>query len=97
MLFSPIGSELYNLKYCTAENFFDGDRIRNSMCNLGDLYLRLYNSLPMGEKSTIALENLELCEKKVLELKSCKDGSIGYIKGSQRIKPYFKNNTELCI
>ena len=67
------------------------------MCNLGEFYLRLYNSLPMGEKSTLVLENIELCEKKLLELESCNVGSVGYIKGSQIIKPYFKNNTELCI
>ena len=38
-------------------------------------YTTLNNSLPMGEKSTLVQENIELCEKKVLELKSCNDGS----------------------
>ena len=51
----------------------------------------------MGEKSTLVEENIELCKIKMLELKSCNDGSTGYIKGSLKIKPYFENNTELCV
>ena len=51
----------------------------------------------MGEKSALVLENLESCEKKLLEPESCNDGSVGYIKGSLKIKPYFKNNAEICI
>ena len=85
------------VRNCTAEIYFDGDRIRISMCNLSDYYLKLYVSLPMGEKCTLVQENIEFCEKKVLELESGNDGSVGYIKGSLKIKPYFKNNTELCI
>ena len=49
----------------------------------------------MGEKSILVEENIELCEKILLEIKSCNDGSVGYIKGSQKIEPYFKGNAEL--
>ena len=85
------------VRNCTAEIYFDGDHTHRSMCNLGNFYLTLNNSLPMGEKSTLVQENIELCEKKLLELESCNDSSIGYVKGPLKIKPYFKNNAELCI
>ena len=65
------------VKYCMAENYFDGDHtltkacVTNtyfdghhslrSMCNLGDYYLRLQKSLPMVEKSTLVQENIKLC------------------------------------
>ena len=69
----------------------------NAVANLGDFYSKLHKSLPMGEKSTLVQENIELCCKRLFELKSCNDDSIGCVKGSQKIKPYFKNNAELCI
>ena len=65
-----------------------------SCCNNGSFG---YINGSIGEESTLVQENIELCEKKLLELKSCNDGSIGYINGSLKIKPYFKNNAELCI
>ena len=51
----------------------------------------------MGSKTTLVQRNIELMGKKLLELKYCSDGSIDYVKGSQKIKPYFKNNAELNI
>ena len=54
-------------------------------------------SFPLGEGSILVQENIELCNTRLLELKSCNDSSVGYIKGSQIIKPYFKNNVVLCI
>ena len=85
------------VKTCATNIYFDGYYTLASIGNLGDYYLRLNKSLPMGEKSTLVQENIELCEKKLLELESCNVGSVGYVKISQKIKPYFKNNSELCI
>ena len=81
-------------KTFTSTVFYDGP---TCIRNLGVFYLGLQKSIPIGEKSTLLQENIEVCEKKLLEIESCNDGSVGYIKGSQKIKPYFKNNTELCI
>ena len=61
------------------------------------IYLKLQSLFPMGEKTTLVQKNIELCSKKLLELKSCINGSVGYVKGSQKIKPYFKGNAELHI
>ena len=73
----------------------------NSMCELfQDLfifYIKLHESLPLGEERILVQENIELCQNKLLELESCNDGSVGYIKGSLKIQPYFKNNVVLCI
>ena len=73
----------------------------NSMCkpfeDLGRFYIKLHESLPLGEGSILVQENMELCNTRLFELESCNDGSIGYIKGSQKIQPYFKNNVGLCI
>ena len=81
----------------TAEHNSDG----NSMCkpfqDLLDFYSKLHESLPLGEEIILVQENIELCHKRLLELESCNDGSVGYIKGSQKIKPYFKNNVGFCI
>ena len=62
-----------------------------------EFYMKLSESLPLGEESILVQENIELCHKRLLELESCNDGSVSYIKGSQKIKPYFKNNVGLCI
>ena len=85
------------VKTCTAEIYFDGEHVLTSVGNLGVFYSKLQQSLPMGDRSTLLQENIELCTTKVLELQSCSNGSVGYIKGSQEIKPYFKNNAELCL
>ena len=85
------------VKYCITNICLGGDRTYRSIWNLCDFYLRLHTSLPIGEKSTLVKNNCELCDKKLLELESCNDGSIDCIKGSQKIKPYFKNNAELWI
>ena len=65
--------------------------------DLGRFYIKLHELLPLGEKSILVQENMELCNTRLFELESCNDGSIGYVKGSQRIQPYFKNNVGLCI
>ena len=87
-------------EYVTA-SIAENNSFGNSMCELfqylGRFYIKLHESLPLGEKSILVQENIELCNKRLLELESCNDSSISYIKGSQKIKPYFKNNVELCI
>ena len=82
---------------CIAENNLDGDFIYNSFVYLHTFFAEIHESFPMGEESILVLKNIELCDKKLLELKSCNDGSVGYVKRSQIIKPYFKNNVKLHI
>ena len=80
-----------------AENYLDCKDIHESFLHLTFFYLKINESFRMGKKTTLVQKNIELCDKKLLELKSCSDGSIGYTKGSQKIKPYFKGNAELYI
>ena len=82
---------------CIAENNLDGGDIQYSFMYLFRFYSTIYQSFRMGKKTTLVQKNLELCENKFLELKSCNDGSVGYVKTSQKIKPYFKGNAELHI
>ena len=82
---------------CIAEDTMDGVYIHDSLVHLRDFYLNIRKSLQMGSKTTLIQRNIELMGKKLLELKYCSDGSIDYVKGSQKIKPYFKNNAELNI
>ena len=82
---------------CIAANNLDRKYIDDSLVNLHRFYSRIHESFPMGKKTTFVQENIELCEKKLWELESCNDGSVGYVKMSQKIKPYFKNNAELHI
>ena len=79
------------------KDLFQGDELYDSFEHLYTFYTKLFESPRMGMKTTLVKENIELCEKKVLGLRSGNDGSVGYVKISQKIKPYFKNNTELCI
>ena len=81
---------------CIAENYFSGD-IRNSFIYLHTFYSKIRDSFRMGKKTKLVEKNIELCDKKLLELRSCINGSVGYVKGSQKIKPYFKGNAELYI
>ena len=82
---------------CIAENYLDGRGIHDSFMHLFRFYSKIYQSFRMGKKTTLVQKNLELCKKKLMELKSCNDGSVGYVKISQKIKPYFKSNAELHI
>ena len=82
---------------CIAENNLYGSDIHYSFVYLHTFYFKKHKSFPMGKKNTLVLENIELCHKRLLELKSCNDGSVGYVKMSQLIKPYFKGNAELHI
>ena len=74
-----------------------GKHIRDSIVQLHTFYLKIYSYLRTGKKTTLVQKNVELCHKKLLELESGTDGSIGYVKGSQKIKPYFKRNAEIYI
>ena len=85
------------VKYCITNNCFDNVHTRYSVVNLTDFYLKLHESLPTGKHSTLVLDNIELCDKLILKFDSCDDISSDYTKLSQIIKPYFKNNAELCI
>ena len=82
---------------CIADNNLNGNNTHDSFVLLHRFYLKIHESSRMGEESILVLKNIELCDKKLLELKSCSDGSIGYTKGSQKIKPYFKGNAVLHI
>ena len=75
----------------------DSEDIYDSFVYLHTFYLKIHGSFRMGKKTTLVEKNIELCEKKLLELKSCNDGSVGYVKISQKIKPYFKGNVDLHI
>ena len=80
-----------------AENDLYRIYIHDSFLHLHTFYLKIYNSFSMGMKTTLIQENIELSHKKLLELKPCNDGSVSYVKLSQKIKPYFKGNAELHI
>ena len=82
---------------CIAENNLDGKYIHDSFVHLYLFYSKILKSFRMGKKTTLVEKNIELCDKKLLELESCNDGSVGYVKISQKIKPYFKGNAELHI
>ena len=82
---------------CITENNLDGSDIHDSFLALAEFYSKLNESLPMEKKSNLLQENIELCRKKFLEDGSCYDSSVGYVKGSQEIIPYFKGNVELHI
>ena len=84
-----------HVKTCATDIYIFVDHGLLYIRNLYHFYLRLQTSLPVGQKSALVQENIELCEKILLEIKSCNDGSVGYIKGSQKIEPYFKGNAEL--
>ena len=51
----------------------------------------------MGKKSKLVQKNIELSDIKALQPYSSHDGTIGYVKLSKIIKPYFKGNAELNI
>ena len=81
-----------------AENgFYYGDELYDSFEHLYTFYTKLYNSFQMGKKTTLVQKNIELCDKKLLKLQSCNESSVGYVKMSQKIKPYFKGNVALHI
>ena len=80
-----------------AKNNLNRKYIHDSFMFLYKFYTKLNESFLMGKKTTFVQENIELCAKKSLELQSCNDGSVGYVKMSQKIKPYFKGNVELHI
>ena len=82
---------------CIAQYNYTNTTIRDSLEYLSKFYLKLHESFPLGEESILVKENIELCQRRLLELESCDDSSLGYITGSQKIKPYFKNNVELEI
>ena len=82
---------------CIAVNELNGIDTHDSFVLLHTFYSKIHESFPMGEESILVLKNIELCHKMVLELDSCNNGSVGYVKISQIIKPYFNNNVELHI
>ena len=82
---------------CIADDKFDRSFIHTSFELLSRFYSKLNESFPVGKKSKSVLENIELCEKLILEFESSDEGSVGYVKISQKIEPYFKSNAELCI
>ena len=82
---------------CITENNLDGKLICAAIVHLYTFYSEIQSSFPMGKKSTLVEENIELSHKKFLELKSCNEGTVGCAKISQKIKPYFKGNAELHI
>ena len=82
---------------CIADNELDGIQIHNSFVQLSSFYSKLNESFPMGKKSTLIQKNIELSDIKALQPYSSHDGSIGYVKLSKIIKPYFKGNAELHI
>ena len=82
---------------CISENNLNQKNVNNSVVALHRFYLKLQSSFRMGKKSILVQENIELCHKKFPELESCINGSVSYVKGSQKIKPYFKGNAELHI
>ena len=82
---------------CIAENNFDGEYKRDSFMYLYTFYSKIHESFRIGKKTTLVQENIELCNKMLLELESCNNGSVNYVKKSQVVKPYFKNNVELHI
>ena len=84
-------------KILDGNNYIHGEDIYHSFEHLYNFYWKLYESFPMGEKTTLVKENIELCEKKLLGLRSGNESSVGYVKGSQKIKPYFNGNAELHI
>ena len=79
---------------CIAENHSGGNHALEPFQDLCYFYIRLLKTLQMSKKKSILVqENIELCSKRLFELKHC----INYTKGSQKIKPFFKNNMELYI
>ena len=82
---------------CITEKNLDGGAMQNTFIFLHRFYLKIHESFPIGEESILVKENIILSHKRLLELKSCDDGSVGYAKISQKIKPYFKGNAELHI
>ena len=82
---------------CIAEDKLGGNSIHGTIELLHTFYLQIQESFPMGKKTALVQKNIELCQKRLVELKSCDDGSVGYVKISQKIKPYFKGNADLHI
>ena len=82
---------------CIADDKLDRSLMHNCFVLPTAFYSKLNESFPVGKKSKSVLENIELCEKKLLEFDSCNNGSVGYVKRSQKIKPYFKGNAEVHI
>ena len=85
------------IEYCSTEYRSNNDNKDKPLRYLTIFYLKLDDSLPIGQKSKLVKENIELCQKFILEFGSSDDVSADYTKLSQIIKPYFKNNAELCI
>ena len=80
-----------------SENNLDGEVILDAFTYLHTFYSKIHESFRMGKKTTFVQKNIELCQKKLLELNSSNDGSVGYVKTLQKIKPYFKGNAEVHI
>ena len=97
MLFRSEGFLHQFVTMCITENNLDGKLICAAIVHLHTFYSKIHESFPIGEESILVKENIILSHKRLLELKSCDDGSVGYAKISQKIKPYFKGNAELHI
>ena len=75
------------------ENILDRFHRRNPYFSLNWFYSKLDESLPIGKKSKLVLENIDMCRRKIVEFESCDNG----INGLLKIKSYFKNNVEWRI
>ena len=82
---------------CIADRAYKNKSMYNALLFLFMFYVQLDELLSAGEESELVKENSELCHERLLKLESCDDSSYGAITGSHKIKPYFKNNAELCI
>ena len=82
---------------CITEKNLDGEDMQYTFTLLHIFYLKIHESFPIGEESILVKENIILSHKRLMELESSNDGSVGYAKISQKIKPYFKGNAELHI
>lgn len=69
----------------------------DSILCLGKYYYMLLNTFPVGEKDPLVQANFDLCNKKFKELDRFPEGYFNWVKGTEEIKPYFKNNVAFCI
>ena len=61
---------------CIAENNLNRKHVHDSFIFLHAFYLKIHESSRMGEETILVQKNIELCQKKLLELESCNDGSV---------------------
>ena len=88
-------SRLHELVNCGGWGNFNFlvDRKRSSVILLSKFYLKIKQSLPEGNESTLIQDNMEVC--KMYFGLPCEVSPIDCIDGLLKIKPYFKNNTDV--